>query len=85
MERNLLIETVKNFLAEEFEADRDAIQDFANMKQTLGLDSLDYIDMVVIIESNFGVKLGEADFKKIVTFNDFYDTIEAKMGQKAYA
>lgn len=85
MERELLIETVKNFLTEEFEADRDAIQDTANMKQTLGLDSLDYIDMVVIIESNFGVKLGEADFKKIVTFSDFYDTIENKMGEKAYA
>lgn len=83
MEREILIETVKNFLSEEFEADREAIQDSANMKQTLGLDSLDYIDMVVIIESNFGVKLGEADFKKIVSFSDFYDTIEAKMDQKA--
>lgn len=85
MDRKLLIDTVKNFLTEEFEADRDAIVDTANMKQTLGLDSLDYIDMVVIIESNFGVKLGEADFKKITSFSDFYDTIEQKMAQKVPA
>ena len=38
--------------------------------------------MVVVIESNFGVKLGEADFKKMVTFNDFYTTIENKIAEK---
>lgn len=85
MERELLIETVKNFLTEEFEADRDAIVDCANMRQTLALDSLDYIDMVVIIESHFGVKLGEADFRKITTFSDFYDVIEAKIANKVMA
>lgn len=85
MERNQLVEIVKGFLTEEFEADRDSIQDDANMKETLGLDSLDYIDMVVIIESNFGVKMGEADFKKVKTFSDFYDIIEDKMKKKILA
>lgn len=85
MDRNQLIETVKGFLTDEFEADRDSIQDDANMKETLGLDSLDYIDMVVIIESNFGVKMGEADFKKVTTFSDFYDIIEEKIKARALA
>ena len=45
----------------------------------LGLDSLDYVDLVVMIEQEFGVKLVEADFKPIVTFNDFYTTLENKV------
>ena len=82
MEREKIVTVVNDFLVNEFEVDRDDIADDANLKETLGLDSLDYIDMVVIIESNFGVKLGEADFKKVVTFDDFYDTIETKISEK---
>lgn len=69
-------------MVNEFEVDEDEISNEANLKTTLVLDSLDYIDLVVVIESNFGVKLGEADFKQMVTFNDFYSAIENKIAQK---
>ncbi|MNI75282.1 acyl carrier protein [compost metagenome] len=58
--------------------DVDLIQPNLNLKDTLNLDSLDYVDLVVIIESNFGVKLVEADFTNIQTFQDFYDLIKRK-------
>lgn len=82
MEREKIITIANDFLINEFEVDGDEISSEANFKKTLGLDSLDYIDMVVVIESNFGVKLGEADFKNIVTFGDFYTTIENKIAEK---
>lgn len=83
MEKEKIITIANDFLVNEFEVDRDDIANDANFKTTLGLDSLDYIDMVVVIESNFGVKLGEADFKKVITFEDFYNTIEQKISEKA--
>lgn len=82
MEREKIIAIANDFLVNEFEVDGDEISNDANFKKTLGLDSLDYIDLVVVIESNFGVKLGEADFKNIVTFEDFYSTIENKITDK---
>lgn len=82
MEREKIIAIANDFLINEFEVDRDEISGEANLKKTLGLDSLDYIDLVVVIESNFGVKLGEADFKQMVTFDDFYTTIENKITEK---
>jgi len=82
MEREKIVATANYFLVNEFEVDGDEISNDANFKKTLGLDSLDYIDLVVVIESNFGVKLGEADFKNIVTFGDFYSTIENKIAEK---
>ncbi|SMP01959.1 acyl carrier protein [Chryseobacterium profundimaris] len=82
MEREKIIAIANDFLVNEFEVDGDEISNDANFKKTLGLDSLDYIDLVVVIESNFGVKLGEADFKNIVTFEDFYSTIENKITEK---
>ena len=43
---------------------------------------VDYVDLVVLIEQEFGVKLIEADFKPIVTFNDFYTTLENKVNAR---
>jgi len=77
-----IIEKVNDILVEEFEVDGDVIEAGKNLKETLDLDSLDYVDLVVIIESNFGVKLVEADFAGMVTFEDFYNIIDRKITAK---
>ncbi len=74
-----IIEKVNEIFVDEFEVDGDLIASELNLKDTLGLDSLDYVDLVVAIESNFGVKLGEADFVGISSFQDFYNLIERKL------
>lgn len=83
MNKAAIIEKINGFLIEEFEVDGDDIQPEANLKDTLGLDSLDYVDLVVSIESNFGVKLVEIDFVEIDSFQSFYDLIESKLKQKS--
>jgi len=77
-----VIEKVNEILVEEFEVDLHSIKPEANLRETLNLDSLDYVDLVVSIESISGVKLGEADFKDIVTFDDFYQVLYGKMMAK---
>jgi len=77
-----IIEKINGFLSDEFEVDIETIEPDAVLKDTLGLDSLDYVDLVVTVESNFGVKLGEADFVGISTFQNFYDLIENKIKNK---
>ena len=77
-----IIDKVNEILVEEFEVDEEVIGADKNLKETLDLDSLDYVDLVVIIESNFGVKLVEADFVGMVTFQDFYSIIQHKIALK---
>jgi len=77
-----IIERINAFLVEEFEVDEDVIQPDSILKDTLGLDSLDYVDLVVSVESNFGVKLVEVDFVGLSTFQHFYDLIENKLKLK---
>ena len=79
MKRDEIIATMNDILVEEFEVDRSVIAPEANFRESLGLDSLDYVDLVVVIQETFGVKLVEADFKPIVSFNDFYTTLEEKI------
>lgn len=73
---------INEILVEEFEVDVEVIQPEAPLRESLDLDSLDYVDLVVLIESNFGVKLGEADFAGMTTFQDFYNVIEHKISVK---
>ncbi len=70
-----IIGIINKFFIEEFEAEESTIVSDANMRKTLDLDSLDYVDLVVVIESNFGFKVKPEDFTSIVTFEDFYQYV----------
>lgn len=74
-----LIQKINETLADEFEVDIELIQPDAPLMQTLELDSLDLVDMVVLIEHNFGFTLKAQDFIDIKTFQDFYDFIDARV------
>ncbi|EKT3966601.1 Acyl carrier protein [Flavobacterium psychrophilum] len=82
MNKEEIVKKINDFLVDEFEVDQDDIQPEANLKDTLGLDSLDYVDLVVSVESNFGVKLVEVDFVGVASFQSFYDLIENKIKLK---
>ncbi|MCE7041535.1 phosphopantetheine-binding protein [Dyadobacter sp. CY312] len=75
-----VIEETRDFLSEEFEVDRDLILPENSLKDTLDLDSLDYVDLVVLIEENLNIKVSGEDFKGIVTFGDFYGLVQKKLG-----
>lgn len=85
MEQKKIIEIVEGFLVEEFEVPAANIVPQANLRSALGLDSLDYIDLVVVIESNFGFKVQAEDFAAIDSFQDFYDYINRNIRSKQTA
>ncbi|HLV92122.1 MAG TPA: acyl carrier protein [Aequorivita sp.] len=79
MNKDLIVEKINYFLVDEFEVETESIEPKANLKETLELDSLDFVDLVVAVEANFGVKLTGEDFLNVITLQDFYDLIEARM------
>ena len=79
MERALIEEKVRNFLIEDLEIDEDKIAPEARLKEDLGIDSLDFVDIVVIVEKIFGFKIKAEDMKAIKTFSDFCRYIENKI------
>lgn len=85
MDKASIIERINGFLVEEFEVDAGKITPEANLRETLELDSLDYIDLVVVIESNFGFKVKPEDFVSISTFQSFYDYVAGRVGEKVNA
>ena len=80
MTKEVIIDKINDFLVDEFEVEQEDIAPEANLKDTLELDSLDFVDLVVAIESSFGVKLVGEDFVNVESLQDFYDLIEKKLG-----
>lgn len=79
MTKELIIEKINDFLIDDFEVEEEVLEPGANLKDTIGLDSLDFVDLVVAVESNFGVKLVGEDFVNVVTLQDFYNLIQRKL------
>ncbi len=79
MEKQALIEKVNAALAEEFEKEITDITPDANIKETLELDSLSLVDMVALIEAEFGVKIKSQEIGGIKTFAELYDFLEERV------
>ena len=85
MTNNEIIEKIHEILIEEFEVDAEKLVPEANLKEALGLDSLDYIDLVVLIESNFSFKVKPEDFTDIATYQDFCNYVVSRVNSKELA
>ena len=83
MKREEIENRVRNFLIEDLEVEEDVIQPEAKLKEDLEIDSLDFVDIVVIVERNFGFKIKPEEMAGVVTLSDFYDYIEKKLAEKA--
>ncbi|MCI6113475.1 MAG: acyl carrier protein [Rikenellaceae bacterium] len=79
MNRNEIEEKVRNFLVEDLEIDEEKITPDALLKEDLGIDSLDFVDIVVIVERNFGFKIKPEEMKGVDTYSKFCDYIETKV------
>lgn len=80
MERTEIENKVNDFLIEELEVEADKITPEAGLKDDLGIDSLDFVDIVVIVEKKFGFKIKPEEMMEVKTLKQFYDYIETKVG-----
>ena len=75
MQESELKKKIDQLLIDEIEIDRDQIRPKADLKNDLGIDSLDFVDLFVIVENNFGFKMKAEEMSGIRTLQDFYDYV----------
>jgi acyl carrier protein len=72
MQNEEIIKKINQLLVEEIEIDEAQITPAADLKKDLGIDSLDFVDLFVIIENNFGFKMKAEEMSDIKKLDDFY-------------
>jgi acyl carrier protein len=75
MDRESIIKTINTLLVEEFELDESAITPDTHLKDDLGLESLDFVDIAVIVKKEYGITLKGAEVSSIRTMENLYDYI----------
>ena len=80
MTRTEIDEKVREFLIDDLEIDEEKIAPEALLKEDLGIDSLDFVDIVVIVEKKFGFKIKPEEMTEVKTLNQFNDYIQSKVG-----
>ncbi|MBR2097283.1 MAG: acyl carrier protein [Prevotella sp.] len=81
MSRQEIEEKVRAFLIDDLEIDEEKISDDATLKEDMGIDSLDFVDIVVIVEKNFGFKIKPEEMTGVTTLRQFCDYIEGKVNK----
>lgn len=82
MSQEEILVKVKEFLKDEFEIDESKITPNAHLINDLELESLDFVDIVVIIEKEFGFKVKREDMMHVRTINDMCTYIENQISNK---
>lgn len=75
MKKEEIQQIINTFLIEEFEISESQIRPLAHLKNDLGLESLDFVDIAVIVQKEFGITLKGEEMTGIRTLQDLYDYI----------
>lgn len=75
MNREEIEVKVKEIVAEKAECEISEVNDQTNLEETLGMDSLDRVELLMEIEKEFGITIPDDDADKVITTKDCVDLV----------
>ena len=81
MQKEEIVKIINNFLVEEFEIDENKLQPGALLQNDLGLESLDFVDVAVVVEKEFGLKVKGEDMVNVRTLDDLCNYISEHLNK----
>ena len=81
--REEILKAITDVLAGEFECDPVKLVPEARLYEDLNLDSIDAVDLVVLLQQQSGLKVTADDFKAIRTLGDVVDVIARLASEQA--
>ena len=76
MEVGMVIDKVKELVAEQLGISKDKITENSNLNEDLGADSLDVIEMLMTLEDEYGITIPDDKISQIKTINQIVELIE---------
>ncbi|MCM2387939.1 acyl carrier protein [Streptomyces albipurpureus] len=72
-------EDLRVTIAEVLDVDEVKVTDEAHFVNDLGVDSLMALEVMVVLEKKYKVKLGESELKEVTCLQKAYDLLDAKL------
>lgn len=74
----MVFDKVKGIISEELGVEEDIIKLESDLSEDLGADSLDAIELIMEIESQFDVEIADSEATKIKLVSDIVNYLEAQ-------
>jgi acyl carrier protein len=85
MDREMLRHTLTSTLEENTGEKYPNLNDQVNLRTDLGLDSVDFVQLVIQLQSEHGIVLETRELENITLVGDFLNLLEAKLSAKEIA
>jgi acyl carrier protein len=79
MNRTEVLEAVRDIAVEVLGVEPDAVTEDANLKDDLGADSLDLVEVVMALEERLDITIPEDELEGIKTVGQAVDAVSAKL------
>jgi acyl carrier protein len=79
MDRTALRQALLEQLQEDKGEVYEGLDDNVNLRDELGLDSIDVVTLVINIQCRFGIELKSEELETLVTVGNLLDLIQAKL------
>ncbi|WP_340557485.1 acyl carrier protein [Streptomyces sp. GSL17-111] len=73
------LEDLRTTVADVLDVEEKELTDDAHFVETLGVDSLMALEVMVVLEKKYGVKLREEELKEVTSLRKAYDLLSAKL------
>lgn len=73
------MDELRTFVADVLDVDEEDVTDDADFVKTLGVDSLMALEVMVVLEKKYSVKLEEREMKDITTLRKVRDLLTSKL------
>lgn len=77
MERQEILDKVMTLVADHFELDAAKVTGETNFTKDIDADSIDFVELVLEMEDEFGAEISDEDAEQLITVNNTVDYIAA--------
>ena len=76
----MIFEKVKSIIADQLQVDEESIKPETSLMKDLEADSLDAVEIIMAIETEYGIEIPDEDAEKFQTIGDIAKFVEERKG-----
>lgn len=75
MEFDKIVDMVAEYLSDSLDMEKETITAETNIQEDLDIDSIDLVDLIMAIESEYSIEIPDEDFEDLKTVGDVAEYI----------
>jgi acyl carrier protein len=80
VEEKMTFDKIKDIIAEQLQVEKDTIKSETSLMKDLEADSLDAVEIIMGIETEFGIEIPDEEAEKFQTIGDIVNYVDSNVG-----